>query len=68
MKCGPDGGWYLGVEYNGEKYDFENILGYNVEEVMEEIERLPDYSKAGDSNGQNIDRQSSASPSSGSYP
>ena len=49
--CGPDGGWYLGVEYNGEKYDFENILGYNVEEVMEEIERLPDYSKAGDSNG-----------------
>lgn len=49
--CGPDGGWWLDVEYDdGKHYDYEIILGYNVGEVMEQIERLKDYSKAGDSN------------------
>lgn len=43
--CGMDGGWYLDVEHDGEKYDYENILGYNIEEVMGAIKRLYDYSK-----------------------
>ena len=46
--CGPDGGWYLRVEFNGHKYSYETIMGYNIGEVMEGIERLTDYSKAGD--------------------
>jgi len=41
--CGPDGGWYLDVEHDGDKYDFENILGYNIGEVLEEVEKLPAF-------------------------
>jgi len=39
--CGPDGGWFLMVEYNGEKYNYETILAYNIKEVLEQIENLP---------------------------
>ena len=38
--CGPDGGWYLTVEYNGDKYDYETILAYNIKEILEQIEKL----------------------------
>jgi hypothetical protein len=36
IMCGPEGGWY--VEYN----EGDVILGYNIKEVLEEIEELPE--------------------------
>lgn len=44
--CGPDGGWFLEIEYYGKSHsDFETIGGYNIAEVMEQIGILPDYSR-----------------------
>ena len=51
--CGSDGGWFVEIECcDDEHEDHELVLGYNIGEVMEGIERLPNYSKAGDPHSQ----------------
>jgi hypothetical protein len=47
IMCGPEGGWYIDFEpFEGmnppENLRSYNIMAYNVNEVMEEIEKLPD--------------------------
>ena len=62
--CGPSGGWYVEIDINNDVEVFlsknpnvvslqfdHTLLGYNFNEVLEEIERLPnlrDILKAGD--------------------
>lgn len=41
IMCGPEGGWYVGC-YSEALNKYETILGYNIQEVLEEIEKLPE--------------------------
>lgn len=40
IMSGPSGGWY--IEYDSEMAGyFGTLLGYNIQEIMEQIEKLP---------------------------
>ena len=47
IMCGPEGGWYIDFEPKEgfkpvDKWPFDyNIMAYNINEVLEEIEQLP---------------------------
>lgn len=47
IMCGPEGGWFIdfepieGMNSPGGRSTY-NIIGYNIKEVLEEIEKLPE--------------------------
>jgi hypothetical protein len=41
--CGPDGGWTVRIkDDNNQLGNYYLVLGYNIQEVLEEIKKLPE--------------------------